>query len=77
MSILLDVIGIFVGHIYYHLVYVYPEITGRHLLKTPRLMYVLNDFICLITIYLQFNIYTEKQCLMNTSMSILIDQLYL
>jgi len=34
-----DLLGIVVGHIYYYLADVYPQITGRRLLKTPTLLY--------------------------------------
>ena len=35
-----DLLGVAVGHVYYFLEDVYPEISGRRLLKTPGFMYV-------------------------------------
>ena len=39
-GLIVDVIGVIVGHIYYYLHDVYPEISGRNLLKTPHILWV-------------------------------------
>lgn len=33
-----DLLGIFVGHVYYFFCDVYPKITGRYILKTPTIL---------------------------------------
>lgn len=42
-GLIVDVIGVIVGHIYYYLHDVYPEISGRNLLKTPHILKVLFE----------------------------------
>ncbi|KAA8499609.1 Derlin-2 [Porphyridium purpureum] len=43
-SPVIDLLGIFAGHIYFYLVDVYPQISGVHLLKTPRILCQLVGF---------------------------------
>jgi len=38
-----DLLGVVVGHLYYFLEDVYPEVSGRKLLKTPAFMYVVSS----------------------------------
>jgi Derlin-2/3 len=40
---LFDVFGIMIGHLYYFLEDLYPQISGRKLLETPRIFKVLLE----------------------------------
>lgn len=37
---LLELVGVLAGHVYYFLMYVYPETNGRRLIECPDILYV-------------------------------------